>query len=121
MDHATPNLPARDFEATSLFYSKLGFTESWRDRGWMILVRGGLVLEFFPYRDLDPLESAFGCCLRLDDLDAFYAACRDAGVPEASTGYPRLRAPREEASGLTIAYMVDCDGTLLRLVQNSQS
>jgi hypothetical protein len=119
MDHATPNLPSRDFEATSQFYSKLGFGESWRDRGWMILKRGGLALEFFPFPDLDPFESSFGCCLRLDDLTSFYEACRNAGIAEARGGQPRLQAPKVEASGLTIGYMVDPDGTLLRLIQNA--
>lgn len=118
MDHATPNLPSRDFQATSNFYSQLGFEESWRDRGWMILKRGGVALEFFPYPDLDPLESSFGCCLRLDDLQAFYETCRGAGIPETPGGQPRLQAPKVEHSGLTIAYMVDADGTLLRLIQN---
>ena len=118
MDHATPNLPARDFEATSRFYAAFGFAEGWRDRGWMILKRGDLALEFFPFPDLDPLTSSFGCCLRLDDLDAFYTACVAAGVPEQHHGQPRLTPPQVEASGLTIAYMVDPDGTLLRLVQN---
>ncbi len=51
-DHATPNLPSRDFEATSRFYGALGFAETWRDRGWIILRRGGLTLEFFPFPDL---------------------------------------------------------------------
>ena len=78
-DHATPNLPSRDFEATLRFYGALGFVESWRDEGWMILKRGGLTLEFFPYPDLDPLESSFGCCLRLDELERFYAACKVQG------------------------------------------
>lgn len=118
-DHATPNLPSRDFEATSRFYEQLGFTASWRDQGWMILRRGGLTLEFFPFPQLDPRESSFGCCLRLDDLDGFYAACREAGIPEARSGMPRMTPPRPESSGLTIAYMVDPDGTLLRLIQNS--
>jgi predicted lactoylglutathione lyase len=39
-DHATPNLPARDFQAASEFYGRLGFSERYRDRGWMILERG---------------------------------------------------------------------------------
>ena len=118
MDPATPNLPSRDLEATSQFYAGLGFEETWRDRSWMILKRGGLALEFFPYPDLDPLESSFGCCLRLDDLAGFYAVCREAGIPETATGHPRLKAPQVEHSGLTIGYLVDPDGTLLRLVQN---
>jgi catechol 2,3-dioxygenase-like lactoylglutathione lyase family enzyme len=121
MDHATPNLPARNFEATSIFYSKLGFEETWRDRGWMILERGGLTLEFFPYPDLDPLESSFSCCLRLDDLDAFHRTCRDSGIPGGHMGQPRLSPPKLEASGLVIGYLVDPDGTLLRLVQNPRT
>jgi catechol 2,3-dioxygenase-like lactoylglutathione lyase family enzyme len=117
-DHATPNLPSRDFEATSRFYGALGFAETWRDDGWMILKRGGLTLEFFPYPDLDPLESSFGCCLRLDELERFYAACKAVGIREMCSGHPRLQPPQVESSGLRIAYMVDLDGSLLRLIQN---
>jgi ketosteroid isomerase-like protein len=64
-DVATPNLPSRDFERTSEFYVALGFTEVWRDEGWMILKHGDLTLEFFPHPELDPLTSWFSCCLRL--------------------------------------------------------
>ena len=117
-DHATPNLPSRDFQATSDFYRALGFVEGWRDDGWMILSRGPLMLEFFPHPELDPAESWFSCCLRLGDLDAFYAICRTAGVSESSHGAPRLQPARSEASGLRIAYMIDPDGSLLRLIQN---
>ena len=117
-DHATPNLPAIDFEATSRFYQSLGFVEGWRDKGWMILTRGGVSLEFFPYPDLDPGESSFGCCLRLDDVDGFVAAATAAGVPEQRRGWPRISQPAPEASGLRIGYMVDPNGSLIRLVQN---
>ena len=120
-DHATPNLPARDFEATSQFYGALGFTESWRDRSWMILRRGSLTLEFFPYPDLDPATSSFGSCLRLDDMPGFYATCVAAGIPEQRDGEPRLSPPRREPSGLDIAYMIDPDGSLIRLIQNPDS
>jgi len=89
-DAATPNLPSRDFGKTSRFYTALGFSESWRDEGWMILKRGELTLEFFPHPELDPLTSWFSCCLRLDDLDSFYATCKEAGLPEECKGQPRL-------------------------------
>ena len=118
-DRATPNLPARNFDATEEFYGKLGFERAWRDGGWMILARGGVQLEFFPFPDLDPMTSSFGCCLRLDDMPGFVEACRAAGIDEAHAGQPRLTPPRREASGLDIAYLVDPDGTLLRLVQNA--
>ena len=117
-DHATPNLPSRDFEATARFYGAFGFVPTWRDDGWMILRRGGLTLEFFPYPDLDPSTSSFGCCLRLDELERFYAACKEAGLLEKPTGIPRIVPSRVEASGLRIAYMVDLDGSLIRMVQN---
>ena len=118
MDHATPNLPSRDFEVTARFYECLGFEQGWRDDGWMILKRGGLTLEFFPHADLNPAESWFSCCLRVDDLSALYAVCKAAGLPEQCWGWPRLHPPQQEDSGLTIAYMVDPDGTLVRLIQN---
>lgn len=117
-DHATPNLPSRDFDATAAFFAKLGFVSDFKDGGWMILRRGGLTLEFFPHPDLNPGESWFSCCLRVDDLPALYQALKDAGLPETCRGWPRLHAPQQEDSGLTIAYAVDPDGTLLRLIQN---
>lgn len=117
-DRATPNLPSRDFTVTSGFYAALGFVERFRDDGWMILTRGDLVLEFFPFPDLDPATSSFGCCLRLDDLDTFYNACVAAGLPEAHRGWPRLHAPKAEDSGLRIGALIDPDCSLLRLIAN---
>jgi catechol 2,3-dioxygenase-like lactoylglutathione lyase family enzyme len=115
-DHATPNLPSRDFEATSRFYARLGFTESWRDAGWMILERGPLKLEFFPHPNLDPVESWFSACFRLDDVDGFYAECRAAGLEESDRGAPRLHPPRREVWGGRVGAMIDPDGTLIRLI-----
>ena len=66
----------------------------------------------------DPLTSNFSCCLRLDDLDGFYAACQAAGLPETCWGHPRLHAPKIEDSGLRIGALIDPDGTLVRLIQN---
>lgn len=107
----------RDPQATVDFYGALGFGVTHRDDNWLILQRGGLVLEFFPFADLDPAASSFSCCLRLDDLDAFVAVCR-AVAPVGRLGWPRLHQPAQEKSGLRIAYLVDPDGSLLRLVQN---
>ena len=118
-DRATPNLPSREFTATSAFYDRLGFRETYRDEGWMILTRDDdVVLEFFPFPDLDPAESSFGCCLRLDDVDAFYRGCLESGLPETATGFPRLHPPRLENSGLRIGALIDPEGSLLRLIAN---
>ncbi|MCG6120123.1 MAG: hypothetical protein MEP44_05710 [Blastomonas sp.] len=118
MDHATPNLPSRSFDQTEQFYARLGFEREWRDDGWMILVRGGLTLEFFPHPQLDPATSWFSCCLRMNDIDALCDMALQADVPEAAQGLPRIHLPKVEPSGERIAYLVDLDGTLLRLVAN---
>lgn len=118
MDHATPNLPSRDFARTSEFFQALGFREGWRDDGWMILSRGSLTLEFFAFPDLDPSTSNFMCCVRLDDLMEFYERCRASGVNERNIGAPRLHPPQKEAWGGTRAALIDPDGTLLHLIQN---
>ena len=120
-NRATPNLPAREFEATSAFYVRLGFVEEYRDEGWMILARDGVTLEFFPYPDLDPATSSFGCCLRLDDVDEFFQACVDAGVPVSTRGWPRLHPPTMEESGLRIGALLDPDASLLRLIANPEA
>lgn len=117
-DEATPNLPSRDFAATAVFYAELGFEEDYRSDGWMILSRGSATLEFFPWPDLDPYQSSFSCCLRLDDLGAMMAQVAASGVPDARTGIPRYHPAAPDPSGLTIAYLIDPDGTLLRLIQN---
>ena len=117
-DHATPNLPSRDFAATAAFSARLGFEEDYRSDGWMILSRGDVTLEFFPYPDLDPFQSAFSCCLRLDDLGAMMTLVEVSGVPDARAGIPRYHPAAPDPSGLTIAYLIDPDGTLLRLIQN---
>ncbi|MBA4083182.1 MAG: bleomycin resistance protein, partial [Erythrobacter sp.] len=41
-DHATPNLPSRDFAATTAFHAMLGFQQDYRSDGWMILSRGAV-------------------------------------------------------------------------------
>lgn len=118
VDHATPNLPSRSFDVTVPFYEALGLTTVFRDREWLILGDHGLILEFFPHPGLDPATSSFGACLRLDDVDAFFRRCRDAGVPEATGGWPRVQPPVLEESGMWIGALIDPDGSLLRLVQN---
>ena len=117
-DHAVPNLPSRDFDATIAFYGAFGFEISYRDDDWLILRRGDLRLEFFPHPDLDPATSSFMCSMRVDDVDALYGQIGAAGVAETTVGWPRLHPVQIQHWGQRVGYLVDLDGTQLNLIEN---
>lgn len=119
-DRATPNLPARNMDATAAFYEKLGFKVQYKDAGWMILLRGALELEFFPYPDLEPKQSSFSACLRVDNLDALYADFKIAGISANPHDIPRITPPKLEPFGLRMFALIDENGSLIRCIGNPQ-
>jgi catechol 2,3-dioxygenase-like lactoylglutathione lyase family enzyme len=118
-DRAVPNLPSRDFDATVSFYRRFGFEVDYRDGGWLILRRGGIVLEFFLAPEIDPYASWSMCSIRIDDLDAMYAAIRRAGVPERTRGIPRLVPIALQEWGQRAGFLIDVDGTQLHLIEDT--
>jgi catechol 2,3-dioxygenase-like lactoylglutathione lyase family enzyme len=116
-DRATANLPSADFDRTEHFYAALGFAVQFKDKGWIILQRGALELEFFACK-IDPLTTIASACLRVDDLDALRSAFAAAGIPQPRRGTPRL-TPVEMAHGLRMFAVVDPDGNLLRCIDNT--
>ena len=84
----------------------------------MILTRGLLELEFFPMPQLDPKQSWFSACIRVDDLDRLFAGFQAAGLSSHNRDVPRLTPPATEPSGLRIFALVDCDGSLIRCIEN---
>jgi hypothetical protein len=84
----------------------------------MILTRGALELEFFPYAGLDPKESSFSACLRVDDLESLYHSFQAAGLSADPMAIPRLTPPKIESHGLLMFALVDLDGSLLRCIRN---
>ena len=117
-DRSVPNLPARDFDATVAFYEAFGFATEYRDGGWLVLRRGGVVLEFFLAPELDPYSSWFMASIRVADLEELYAAVRESGVPEVITGIPRLTPIALREWGQRAGYLVDLDGTQLHLIED---
>ena len=113
---ATPNLPSRDLSATAAFYGQLGFHVAFVDDTWLILERGALQIEFFPWPELDPRTTIASCCLRVGDVDALYAAFATAGLASSAQSIPRLVAPENQHWGLREGALVDLDGNLLRLL-----
>lgn len=119
-DRATPNLPSRDFDDTITFYGGFGFELSYRDDAWLILRRGELQLEFFPFPDLVPEASSFLCSIRVDDVDELYRRIASSGVKEGSIGMPRLEPVRRRSWGQRVGFLVDIDGTQLSLIENTE-
>jgi catechol 2,3-dioxygenase-like lactoylglutathione lyase family enzyme len=111
-EHVTANLPARDFQETAQFYEALGFVVNFRGKGWMIVSRGPLEIEFFPHSELNPSESWFSACIRVDSVDALYSAWLKLGLPEK--GIPRMTSPKDEPWGFRAFALVDPNGSLLR-------
>lgn len=118
VDQAIPNLPSRDFGDTVAFYGAFGFEPAFRDERWLILRRGALQLEFFPFPDLVPEASSFMCSVRVDDVDELYRQIEAAGVPVTSVGAPRLTPVERQPWGQRVGFLVDLDGTQLHLIGN---
>jgi catechol 2,3-dioxygenase-like lactoylglutathione lyase family enzyme len=114
-DAITANLPAISFAATATFYQKLGFDLDYQDAHWMIMTRDSLVLEFFPYPDLDPATSSFSACVRVGDVDGLHALWKTAALPAA--GIPRLSALSDAPWGMRTFHLVDENGSLLRVME----
>ena len=115
---ATPNLPSADFDRTETFYGALGFQRSYRDKGWMILKRGALIIEFFPM-DIDPKESWFSVCFRTTELDAMHSEFSAAPFDDAQRAGLRLSEIRTEPHGIRLFYMSDPDGSLIRCIDEA--
>ena len=117
-DRITANLPSRNFAATAALYAALGFEPAYRDTGWMILTRGPLEVEFFPWPDLDPFASNASACVRVDDLDGLLATWRGAGLSDNPRQIPRLTGVVKHPGVPRMFALVDGDGSLLRVLEN---
>jgi hypothetical protein len=117
-DRITTNLPSRDFGATAAFYAALGFAQGFRDDGWMILTRGPLELEFFPWPDLDPYTSNASACVRVDDLDGLLTIWRSVGLSDNPRHIPRLTGIVKHPDVPRMFALIDPDGALLRVLEN---
>jgi hypothetical protein len=117
-DHATPNLPSRDFDATAAFWGRLGFAAAYRDDHWMILSRGTMTVEFFPHPEIDKWSSWFSACLRVDDLGALHAEWAALDLTADPHAIPRLTGILHQPPVPRMFALVDADGSLLRVLQN---
>lgn len=115
-DIAIPQLPSRSIRKTLTFYGRLGFAvEAFPGPDYAIATRGSLEIHFFLHESLRPEESAFGCYLRVMDVDAIHKAFSTAGLP--GKGIPRMDPIEDKPWGMREFAIVDEDGSLLRIGQ----
>ena len=117
-DRITANLPSRDFDKTIAFYGVLGFEVMYRDTGWLILRRDTMEVEFVHHPDLVLAESWHGACIRVDDLDGLQATWGALNLPDDPMGRPRDLKMLGNENGVRFFALIDCDGSLLRCIDN---
>ena len=117
-DRITANLPSRDFDATVAFYGQLGFSVLYRDGGWLILTRDTMELEFFHHPDLVLTESWFSACIRVNDLKQLQVEWQQVSLGDDPLGRPRDLGLIDNENGVRFFALIDCDGSLLRCIDN---
>jgi catechol 2,3-dioxygenase-like lactoylglutathione lyase family enzyme len=117
LDLAIPLLPSRSIAKTVEFYRALGFDGGAHeaDPGYAILRRGPVELHFFNHPELVPAQSAFGCYIRVGDVETIHQAFSTASLP--AKGIPRIDPLATKPWGMREFAVVDPDGNLLRIGQ----
>ena len=113
-----PILPSRDLRETLEFYERLGFEnrgappEEW---DYLIIGRGGIELHFIAAPDVDPLRTAAGCFVHVEDADALYDEWAAIGVEDDSATGSRLVPPMDTDYAMREFALVDRSGNLVRV------
>jgi catechol 2,3-dioxygenase-like lactoylglutathione lyase family enzyme len=114
---AAPILPSRDLRETLAFYERLGFEnrgappEEWN---YLIVGRGGIWLHFAAMPEVDPLTTAAGCYVYVDDAQALYEEWAGLVEPDRATG-SRIVPPETTPYGMREFAVVDRSGNLIRV------
>ena len=117
VDIAIPQLPSRSLERTLAFYRRRGFEGEIAapTQDYAIVDRGSLELHFFLHDSLVPEESAFGCYVRVQDVETIFQAFAAVGLP--SSGIPRITGLEYRPWGMREFAIIDEDGSLIRIGQ----
>ncbi|MCE9524151.1 MAG: VOC family protein [Alphaproteobacteria bacterium] len=110
-DFAVPTLPMRDPTETRAFYEKLGFIcahESEPPDSFLFMMRNGLQVQFFCVPGIDGSLTDHTCYFYVDDLDATYAAFKDANVG-------KLMPIELKPWGVPEFVLMDINGNMLRI------
>ncbi|AHY48126.1 Glyoxalase-like domain (plasmid) [Rubrobacter radiotolerans] len=123
-----PILPCRSIDETLDFYRALGFEVTYRQKRpntYAVVERGGIQLQFFVLRALDPSSSYSTCYVLTQDVDGLYRAFTD-GLKQSlgrlpSRGVPRIGALKDTSYGVRQFVVVDPGGNYIRVGQPLES
>jgi catechol 2,3-dioxygenase-like lactoylglutathione lyase family enzyme len=123
-ERTIPILPCRSIDDTIDFYQALGFEVTYRQERpntYAVVRRGGIELQFFVLKALDPAQSYSTCYVLVADVDALYEAfatgLRAALGRLPSRGIPRITALKDMTYGVRQFMVVDPGGNYIRIGQ----
>jgi hypothetical protein len=123
-ERTIPILPCASMDPILAFYGALGFEVTYRQERpntYAIVVRGGIELQFFVLKGLDPGQSYSTCYVVVPDADAIYDAfttgLRAATGRVPRRGIPRIGPLRNQSYGVRQFIVVDPAGNSIRIGQ----
>ncbi|WP_432720110.1 VOC family protein [Jeongeupia wiesaeckerbachi] len=100
-----PVLASLDIAESAAYYQTLGFAVTLQLPDYLIVVRDGCELHFWPCDEKHIAENT-SCYIRSDDVDALHAEFVARGV--------RHRPPVSQPWGMKELYVIDPHGNLLK-------
>ena len=123
-ERTIPILPCRSIDDVLAFYEALGFAITYRQERpntYAVVERGGIELQFFVLKGLDPAASYSTCYVVTADVDGLYEAFTSglrAAVGRVPTrGVPRIGPVRNMSYGVRQFIVVDPGGNYIRIGQ----
>jgi catechol 2,3-dioxygenase-like lactoylglutathione lyase family enzyme len=123
-ERTIPILPCSSIDDTLAFYGALGFEVTYRQERpntYAVVRRGGIELQFFVLKGLDPAASYSTCYVLVSVVDALYEAfttgLRAAYGRLPSRGIPRINALKDMSYGVRQFIVVDPGGNYIRVGQ----
>ena len=122
-ERTIPILPCRSIDDTLAFYEALGFAVTYRQERpntFAAVTRGGIELQFFVLKALDPTANYSTCYVIVVDADALYEHSRPVSGRSLgrlpSRGIP-VGALRDMSYGVRQFVVVDPGGNYIRIGQ----
>ena len=120
-ERTIPILPCRSIDDVLAFYEALGFAVTYRQERpntFAVVQRGGIELQFFVLKAVDPEASYSTCYVLTPDVDGLYEAFT-SGIRSAlgrvpTRGVPRIGPVRNMSYGVRQFIVVDPGGNYIR-------